>query len=516
VNPASPTSGTSVPKTPLAVTSSQIRGSTLLLAGSFLGSGVDFLAQVLLVRYLTKSEFGAWSYALAIVALFASLAGFEMRQVVARFVPRYLERGETDKLRGAIKLAFGVILGLGGAIALVIIVAISAAGLRPTSDPEALRLLVIMSLLVPIQAIDSLFNGLFAAFGATRAIFLRQSVVAPGLRLAVVASLIASQADVTFLATAYMIATFAGMLLYVVAFRRLLRSAGALEPRGGPSSTIPAREMLFFAVPLLTSTLVWILMESSDAILLGFFFDAEAVANFRVVVPLARMNLLVAATFGVLYLSLAAKAYERGDRAELRDLYWRTTLWMTVLSFPILLLTVSFAPSVTTGLYGEEYRASAPILALLAVGYFFNTALGFNGVTLKVHNQLRYMVIVDISMAVVNVVVNLALIPLLGPIGAAVGTSATLILHNILKQIGLSRYTSIGAFHRPYARLYVVMVALSLSLVAFQALVPGNLVIACALSGGGGLILLWFARRSLDFAAMFPELRWVRLPRWIR
>jgi Membrane protein involved in the export of O-antigen and teichoic acid len=505
-----------VPKTSLTVASSQIRGSTLLLGGSVLGSGVDFLAQILLVRYLSKSEFGAWIYALAIVALFASLAGFEMRQVVARFLPRYLERGEIDKLRGAIKLAFGVILGLGGTIAIAIIVAISATGLRPTSDPEALRLLVIMAFLVPIQALDSLFNGLFAAFGATRAIFLRQSVVAPGLRLVVVASLIASRADVTFLAIAYMMATFAGMLLYVVAFKRLLRSAGALKPDGAVSSTIPAREMFYFAVPLLTSTLVWILMETSDAVLLGYFFDSEAVANFRVVLPLARMNQLVAATFGVLYLSLAARAYEGHDRAELQNLYWQTTLWMTVLSFPILLLTLSFAPSVTVGLYGEAYRASAPILALLAVGYFFNTALGFNGVTLKVHNRLRYMVLVDISMAVVNVGVNLALIPRLGPLGAAVGTSGTLILHNILKQIGLWRYTSIGVFHRPYARLYIVIAALSLSLLGFQALVPGNLVIACALSGAGGLILLWLARTSLDFGTMFPELRRVRLPRWIR
>ena len=506
--PRTPESGT---PTVATVASSQIRGSALLLVGSVLGSGVDFLAQIILVRYLTKSEYGAWTYALAIVALFASLAGFEMRQVVARFVPRYLERGETEKLRGAVRLAFSVILGLGGTIAIAMIVLISLGGFRPTSDPASLRLLVIMAFLVPIQASDSLFNGLFAAFGATRTIFVRQSLIAPGLRLAVVASLVISGADVTFLAIAYMLATFAGMLLYVVAFRGLVRSAGAIGKHA--VSVIPAREMFSFAIPLLTSTIVWILMETSDAVLLGYFFDADAVANFRVVLPLARMNLLVAATFGVLYLSQAAKAYEGDDRAELQDLYWRTTLWMTVLTFPILLITVSFAPSVTVGLYGEAYRSSAPILALLAVGYFFNTALGFNGTTLKVHNQLRYMVVVDTSMAVVNVAVNLILIPRLGPLGAAIGTSATLMLHNILKQVGLRRYTSIDAFHRPYWRLYAVLAAISLTLLGFQTVVPGNLLIACALSGAGGLVVLWLARDSLDFGTMFPEIGRLRLPR---
>jgi O-antigen/teichoic acid export membrane protein len=273
--------------------------------------------------------------------------------------------------------------------------------------------------------------------------------------------------------------------------------------------------MFTFALPLLTSTLVWILMESSDAVLLGYFFDSDAVASFRVVLPLARMNQLVAATFGVMYLSLAARAYERQDRAELDDLYWRTALWMTILTFPALLLTFCFASSVTAGIYGEGYRSSAPILALLAVGYFFHTALGFNGVTLRIHNRLRYMVVVDVSMAILNVVVNLFLIPRLGPLGAAVGTSGTLILHNILKQIGLRRYTSIRAFHRPYARLYGLMAGIALLLLAFQAAVPGNLIVAFVLSGAGGLIVLWIGRTSLDIEAMFPEARRFRLLRWI-
>lgn len=498
------------------VASRQIRGSSLLLVGSVLASGVDFIAQVLLVRYLAKSEFGSWSYALAIVVLFASLAQFEMRQVVARFVPRYLGRGETDKLRGAIGLAIGVVLGLGGIIAVAIIVAVSSTGIRPTSDPETLRLLVLVAFLIPIQALDSLFTGLFAAFGASRTIFLRQSVLAPGLRLAVVGALILVRADVTFLAVAYMGATLVGVLLYVVAFSRVLRTAGALQPAAFVRSQIPAREMFSFAVPLLTSTLVWILMESSDAVLLGYFFDSEAVANFRVVLPMARMNQLVAATFGVMYLSLAAEAHERDDRAELHDLYWRTALWMTILTFPILLLTFSFAPSITAGFYGDAYRSSAPLLALLAIGYFFHTALGFNGVTLRVHNRLRYMVVVDSSMAIVNVGVNLLLIPRLGPLGAAVGTSGTLILHNVLKQVGLWKYTSIGAFHRPFLRVYAVMAVLALILLGVQALLPGNLILAGVLSGAAGLITLWFGRTSLDIDTMFPELRRVRLPRWIR
>lgn len=496
-----------------AAASRQIRGSSLLLAGTVLAAVIDFAGQVMFVRYLSRAEFGAWSYALAMVTLFGSLAQFEMRNAVARFVPVYLERKETPKLLGAITLACGLVIGLGTLLAVSIVVAVSSFDIRPTSDPEALRLLVLVAFLIPIQSVDSLLTGLFAAFGASRTIFLRQSVLAPGLRLAVVLSLIVLHADITFFALGYMAATLLGVVVSSLALRRTLRTNAVLGTTRLRAWRFPARELLFFAVPLLTSTLVWTLMESSDAVLLGFFYNSEAVASFRVVVPMARFNQLVAGIFSLLYLPAAARAFAAADKAEIANLYWRTALWMTVLSFPIFVLTFSFAPSVTRGVYGDVYAGSAPILAVLAVGYFFNAALGFNGITLRVHNRLRYMMAVDISMATLNIMVNLVLIPRLGPFGAAIGTAATLSLHNVLKHFGLRKFTSIGLLR--YARIYATFAALAVLLLAVQWLASPSLPVALVLAGAAGLVGLWIARDHLEFDTVFPELGRLPFLRWL-
>ena len=50
-------------------TTRQIRGSSLLLIGRSISLGINFLTQVLIVRALTKTDYGAFSYALSIVAL---------------------------------------------------------------------------------------------------------------------------------------------------------------------------------------------------------------------------------------------------------------------------------------------------------------------------------------------------------------------------------------------------------------------------------------------------------------
>jgi O-antigen/teichoic acid export membrane protein len=500
------------PEVPAArqdVAAQHIRGSSLLLAGRVVALAIDFGAQVVLVRYLSKADFGAWTYALAIVAMLGNVALFEMGNTLARFIPMYRERGERQAIGGAMALAFAVVGGLGSLIA-VAVVAGTALGFRPTTDPQSLKLLVLVAFLIPIQGLDSLFTSLFATLGSSRAIFLRQSIFGPALRIVLVGALVTTGASVEFLAGGYLAISLFGLVVSGLMFWRALQRPRGFAPAQLRALSFPAGEIFRFAAPLLASTLVWALMESSDAVLLGYFFDSEAVASFRAVLPMARMNAIAILTFGMLYMPMASGLYARGDQAQLNHLYWQSALWMTVLTFPILLLTFSFAPSTTEGIYGREYAGSAPIMALLAVGYFFHTALGFNGVTLRIYNKLRYTVSIDVAMAVSNVAVNLILIPRFGVIGAAIGTSATMIVHNVLKQIGLWRYTGWSIFQVRYALFYVGLLAVAVALFGLQAILPTSLFVALPVVAVVSLVAVWASRRLLDVDALFPELR--RLP----
>lgn len=487
-----------------------IRGSSLLLAGKVLALALDFGAQVLLVRYLSKTHFGAFSYALATVMFFQGLAMFEMPNTVARFVPLYRERKQYRAMFGTLVLAFGVVVGLGTLSSLAIHAGLTLFGLKPSDDPQAIRLLLILAALIPLQGLDNVFTTLFASFGSTRAVFLRQSMLGPGLKILLVAVLIGLKTDVIFLAQGYLAASAIGVLMYAWMFGRMLRRQGWLKERHARQFSYPVRELFGFATPMLVTALVWRLMESSDALLLGYFQGPEAVAMFRVVLPLAQLNQAVILTFSTLYMPLAVRLYAREDHAQLSDLYWQTTLWMTVLSFPIFALTFSFARSMTIGIYGPQYVDSVAILVILSLSYFFHTALGFNGLTLKVFGKLRYAVSADIAAAVLNVTINLLLIPRWGAVGAAIGTASAMIVHNVLKHFGLWSYTGITLFPRKYVGIYATIFGVALILLGLQAVLPASILIALPLGAVAGLVVLWSSRHLLQVDTMFPELR--RLP----
>ena len=111
--------------------------------------------------------------------------------------------------------------------------------------------------------------------------------------------------------------------------------------------------------------------------------------------------------------------------------------------------------------------------------------------------------------AVTNVLVNLLLIPRWGAAGAAVGTSGTMVLHNVLKQYGLWRYTEIGLFSRSYLPTYIALFGVAGALLLAQTVLPPSLSLAAGVTLAAALAVVWACRRALQVDAMFPELaRW--------
>jgi O-antigen/teichoic acid export membrane protein len=488
----------------------QIRGSSLLLAGRMLSLAVNFATQVLIVRYLSKTDFAAFAYGLSIVALGESLAVLGLDKAIARFLPIYDERRAYDKLLGTLVMVAGSVLLLGLAFVLLAFGLHGFAGGDLGSDEQTLTVILILICLSPIQALDDILMGTFAVFSKPRAIFFRRYVLAPALRLAAIVLIVLSGSGVRDLALGYVIAGGIGVAVYVVMLVQTLRADRVLPRLRLNALRFPAREVYGFALPLVTVDLLFAVMNTTNVWMLERFGSAADVADYRVVQPAARMNLLVMTSFTLLFTPLAARLFARDDRTGIRELYWRTAAWMAVFSFPVFALTFVCAHQLTVGLFGERYAASAPILALLALGYYFNAALGFNGLTLRVYGLVRYVVVISVGVTVANVGVNLLLIPPYGAIGAGVGTCATLVLHNVLKQAGLRKGTGIGVFDREQVRVYATVAVAALALVGVNALLQPGPIAALAMVTVASAALLAITRDTLRIGDTFPEL--LRVP----
>ncbi len=490
-------------------TRKHVRGSGLLLVGRTISLGLNLATQVVTARYLAKDDFGAFAYALTAVALGASFVSLGLDKSARRFVAIYHERGDLPRLVGTIVLSLGTIAALGLLLIATVFGFRDVLAGQVIGDDLSVAMLVILITLAPMEALNRFCDGLATAFAGARAIFFRRHVAGPSLRLAIVVLLVAAQGSVYFLAIGYLVTGVVGAAIYLAYLLSLLRKQGLLRDFGSREKIIPAREILGFSLPLLSCDVASAARSFLAVCFLGWFYAPAAVAVFRVVVPLAGLNKVVFETFQILYTSLASRLFARDDRSGIDHLYWRSALWMTVLTFPVFLVTLVLAEPFTVLLVGEQYRDAASVLAWLSAGFFFNVVLGFNTLTLKVFGDVRNIVRNDLLATAASVALFLLLVPPYGALGAAIAHCVVLVLHNVLNQISPLRISGISFFPARYLSLYAAMLAIALLLCGLQWMLAPPLYVGLALVAAGSALPLLLAREALEVEAMFPELvRW--------
>jgi O-antigen/teichoic acid export membrane protein len=486
----------------------QIRGSSLFLVGNILSLSITFFPHLVLARYLTTEAFGHLAYALSLVAVGKTYAlGFN--EAMTRFVPIFHATRETSKMLGSIVLVFVITLLISGLL-------IAIFGLAPgpilallTKGREPAGLLLILMFLVPLETTNLLIMNLFACFSRTRQVFWGKFIVPSLLRVIVITWVVFRHSDLSSLAYGYVLAELIPTIVFGVLIVYELRRQGLLQKLR--DVRLPIREIFSFSVPLMASNVIGTIGGSIPVLLLGYFHPMSTVAYYRVVLPVAALGSIIHSNFMTLYLPSASRLFGKGDMAGINHLFWQTSLWMSVLAFPIFLATACFARSVTIFLYGARYAPSAPILAVLSLAYFINVIFAFNGVTLKVLGKIRLMVILNIVTPIIIVVFNLLLIPRYGAVGAAVATSAGMITQNLLRQLTLwLAGGGISFFEKRFVSFFLLLGSSAISLYLIQLLTPNNIYVAMTLAFSVSSFVLWLVKRHLNIADIFPEI--LRLP----
>lgn len=238
---------------------------------------------------------------------------------------------------------------------------------------------------------------------------------------------------------------------------------------------------------------------------------AAQVADFRAVVPAARLNTTVYQTFVTMFLPMTARLHARDDHDGVRETYWHTSHFLAVTSFPLFAITSVFPHVTTVALFGERYASAAPALLALSIGYYVSVALGYNIYVLQVYGRLKYLIYSNVGVAVACLVMALALTPKYGATGAAVANGATMAGRNLVNQFVLARTMHRGGNSWKYLQPYVVVTVLTGLLVLVQVAFHPGFIMAALLCGVAGLLCLRLTRRALDLFTMFPELRRVPL-----
>lgn len=404
-----------------------IRNRTVVNAGWIVGGrlmnkALAFLVGLLTARYLGPGNYGLINYAAAYTTFFASVCTLGIDAVI---IKNFSDHPDEEGTALGTALILRVVSSVLSAVMIVGIVFVV-----DRDEPGTILVVALSSLALIFQAFDS-FKQWFQ--------FRLQSKFAA--IATVIAYLVTSAYKLVLLAMGKSVVWFA----VSTALDHLVVAAflfAAYRKNNGPAfswSAVKARELLRASSSYIIAGLMVSIYASTDKLMLKQMLDESAVGFYGTAVSLSTTwAFLLQAVIDSMYPSViqSHKSNVQRFRRRNRQLYAVVIYFAAAVSLAICLL----AKPIITILYGQAYLPT--VMPLRIVVWY--TAFSYLGVArnawMVCENRQKYLKHLYISAALINVVLNVILIPRFGASGAAAASlitqmSTTVILPALIPQL---------------------------------------------------------------------------------
>jgi O-antigen/teichoic acid export membrane protein len=186
-----------------------------------------------------------------------------------------------------------------------------------------------------------------------------------------------------------------------------------------------------------------ILNKETSVVLLGVLQEAEAAGLFRVAQRGAELI-----TFGLIAVNMAiaptlSELFTKGEKQRLQSLISKSVLAIMLFAVPMALCLILGGTKLISLVFGKEYASAYMPMAILCLGHLVNAGMGSVGIILNMAG-LEHITARGVAIStLINVALNILLIPFLSSLGAAIATSSSLVIWNVLLSIWLYKKTGI-------------------------------------------------------------------------
>lgn len=463
------------------------RGGGINVIGAVTNQVSLLLITGLIARVLGGRELGHYALCYALLSLLGLLSLCGFRSALTRFVAIHLADDDAPRLRGTVRLGMGLSIGssllLGAAL---FAAAAPVAGLF--HDPGLVTGLRLTALTLPAATFTDAALAATQGWRTQRPFTLIGRVYEPGTRLVLTVVALLAGTGLTGAFWALVAAGWSASALAAVALLRRVRRIPAAAP------VYDIRPIFSFSMVSWVSTLAATGLIWADTLLLGAMTTSGQVGVYNVATRLVTLAVFVMAPINATFAPHIAHLHHTGEEGELNRIYQAASGWIVRLSLPAFVVLVVL-PSNLLGLFGHDFRGAAAVTIVLAAGQLVNAATGPCGTVLNMAGKVRLNMADNVAVLVLNVALNLWLIPAHGILGAAVAWSCSLATVNVLRVLQVRHAVGASPFGREVGKALLAGAASAGAAVLVRALAPAPLelplgVVAVVAVYAAGVLLL--------------------------
>lgn len=400
--------------------SSLFNGAAIALVVQLSGIAVTYAMEVLLGRWMGATQYGAYDYVISIGTLLGFIACLGLSNSLLRFIPEYIVQKNWGKLRGVVWGSWRYVFVSSILITLIGIAVLIGWGKYSTK--------VAPSLLLGIGTIP------------LWALVRHQREMARGIKGMALAYFPSTMFPLLVIAGAFyyhhnlssnkaIAIAWLSLALVVVLQLCLLQWRMPKQCSVTKAIYVP-KEWFAVALPLLLNDSAFMLLAHTDTIMTGTILGSFEVGIYSAAFKTASGVSFILLGVNAIAAPMFATLHTQGDYEGLQELTATVARWLFYPSLAFALLLIIFGDRVL-GLFGSEFIAARWSMTILILGQLVNVGAGSVGYLMQMTGHHKKCAYVVGCSALLNVVLNSILIPILGIMGAAIATATTMAIWNI-------------------------------------------------------------------------------------
>lgn len=435
----------------------------ITLFGNVIGKSLKFGFVIAATWLVSPGKFGLYVLAFSVVSLLQSVSNLGMDQAIDYYVPDLLRRGKERDARTYV--ATIALLTVFGSSAIGIGLVAAAPWVESTfGEPGLADALVLFAIGVPLLALQSVANTLFVSVKRMDLQQVATNLFRPIIKLSGAVALVAAGLGVSGLVLGHVLALAVALSISV-----FLVAHNVDWLRRTDFSSMPIREVVSYSLPLAFAGIVFGVIGQIDFFVLGYYRNASDVGIYRVAYLLAGSLTIFHASLTPIFKPLIVEVHE--DTEAMISQYLLATRWVAMITLPVAVALLILPGTYLSLIFGDQYATSAVAFLILVVGHFLNIAVGPTSRILEAMGKTKLVFLNTAFLGVVNIGLDILLVPHYGLIGAAIGTAAALTSVGIIALLQVWYIWGVHPFYLDLMKIYVAIVPVAGAAVGLAHLV---------------------------------------------
>ncbi len=404
------------------------KGAGIIFSGIFITYIIKFIYRIIASRYLGAEGYGLLSFGEMVMGLGYMFALIGLDVGLMHHLAFYREKKDLSRLRGSFLGTLFISTTLSVLIIALLIFFSEFIAVKLFKNPEFVPVLIVFSIAIIFSVFGRIISQTLLSFKRQVYDVFVKVFARDFLFLLLTVGVVFLGGEVFHVAFVYLVSLiFSAFVGFLLLEKKVF---SFFKP--GQKILFEYKERVSFAFPLFLSAVILSIMGWLDTLMLGIFRSTAEVGIYNVALPLAVSLGIFLSAFAPIFYPLIAEMIAAGRKNEVRRIYSQKIHWMFMFSAPIFLLLIFFPETIIRFVFGEEYVAGSLALVILSSAYFVNVSVGLTFETLVCFNKRRLIFWLNAFALLLNVLLNLVLIPNYGITGAAIATGSTIVIRELL------------------------------------------------------------------------------------